>query len=355
MRNDAAWRGRALLGAALCASYLLLYWPLTACKRPPTEAREPPRALRDALVVVIGPAENHPQWPGIRGGAERFFAAVPSLRSHCTAPTAADAESLLAAVTRVLEWHPAVVCLYVTDPAATLPCIDLIARRDILIVTLGTPFGDPRITGHIGVDLAAACELLGANLSRVAAGRRSYLLLHEQGRTESDTNCCLRFRAAAQRQHDITLLQEANAADGAASGAQLAEDMLGLFPNAGLFVMLNPEVWWNAPPGWHRRLRELNQGFRFTTLSAAPALWPYLGTPESPGEAAALVGPLDGEIGYAAAQLATQLLISTERLRSRITVPCEVVTPENLADFARRYSESANGLDVSGFLPAAAR
>lgn len=308
-------------------------------------------ALHDALVVVIGPSEDHPQWPGIRGGAERFFAAVSTLHGYCTAPREDSAEALRATITHTLEQHPNVVCLYVTSAAAARPNIDLIAARQSLLVTMGEAVGDPRVAAHVGVDLPAAAELLGSSLTQVAAGRQSYLLLHEEGRSETTTNCHRRFMRAAQREYGLTLLQEANAAAGERTPAQLVEDALGLFQHAGLIVTLEPDVWLTAPTGWHRRLRELNAEFRFATLSAAPALWPRLGTPATPGEAAALVGPLDGEIGYAAAQLATQLLISTEKSTSRIIIPCELVTPENLADFARRYSEAANGLDVTAWLP----
>ncbi len=344
-RDRARWRT-----GALCA-YLIVATTLTACERSTPTAPQKPRALHDALIVVIGPSEDHPQWPGIRGGAERFFANVSTLRGDCVAPREATAAGLRDTVERTLERHPNVICLHVADAAAARASIYAIAAHQALLVTMGEAAGDPRVAAHVGVDLAAAAELLGSSLTQVAAGRQSYLLLHEDGRSETATNCYRRFAAAAQRQYGVTLLQEASAATGERTPAQLVEEMLGLFPHAGLVVTLAPDVWLTPRAGWHRQLRKLNAEFRFATLSAAPALWPLLGTPDAPGEAAALVGPLDGDIGYAAMQTATQLLISTEKLASRVTIPCELVTPANLPDFARRYSEAANGLDVSAYMP----
>jgi hypothetical protein len=67
------------------------------------------------------------------------------------------------------------------------------------------------------------------------------------------------------------------------------------------------------------------------------------------GEAAALVGPLDGEIGAAAVELAITGLMQvsdTPRLR---TISCELVTAATLPDFAQRYAQAA-GLDPAALL-----
>ncbi len=135
----------------------------------------------------------------------------------------------------------------------------------------------------------------------------------------------------------------------------LADGLLERFPNAGLVVSLDPALWLTPQAGWERDLRQVSGDFRFATLSAAPSLWSRLGTPERPGEAAALVGPLDGEIGYAAVEMAAQLLLGASQIVRERAVPCELVTADNLADFARRYAAAANGLDVQPFLPATAR
>ncbi len=334
------------------AFYLLACSLLTSCERSTTQdARSQPHALRDLVIVAVGPGEDHPQWPGVRGGVKRFFADIPSLRGHCIAPHDGTPEALRETVERALEWKPNVICLFVADVDAARPCIDLIARRQCMLVTMGQTTDDPRVAGHVSVDLAVAAEQLGENLSRIAAGRQTYLLLHDAGRNATAANCYRRFSAAAQHRYDLTLLKEADVAEAAQTPAQLVEHLLGLFSHAGLIVTLNPEVWLSAQPLWQQRLHELNREFRFTTLSTAPRLWPRLGTPAAPGDAAALLGPLDGDIGYAALQLAVQLMISTDKLPPSVTIPCELVTAENLPDFARRYAAAANGLDVAAYLP----
>jgi ABC-type sugar transport system substrate-binding protein len=267
------------------------------------------------------------------------------------APGESTPESIIATVKKALDQQPDVVCLFVGDAKLAQASIDLIASRQTLLVTIGERCDDPRVSGHVGVGLADAAEQLGDSLKLVAAGRQSYLLVHESGRNDVATNCYRRFITRAQWQPDLTLLQAENAAAGSRSPAQLVEEMLARFPHAGLVVTLNPDIWLTARAGWNRELHQLNAEFRFATLSAAPVLWHRLGTPEAPGEAAALVGPLDGEIGYAAVEMACQLLVSPERRVTSRVIPCELVTPERLADFARRYAAVANGLDVSPYLP----
>ncbi len=324
-----------------------------SCQRDPQAGSPGHGSLGGMLVAVVGPCQDHPQWPGIRGGVERFVSGIPTLQAVCVAPPESTAESLQAAVGEALERGPNAVCLYVADPTGIGSCIELIGSRQALLVTMGRPINDPRVSAHVDINLPGAAELLGANLGRVAAGRRSYLLVHERSRGRLATECYNRFSAAAQRQYELTLLQAVDAAGSGRSPAELVEELLGRFPHAGMIVTLMPDVWLTARPGWRHELRELNRDYRFATLSAAPVLWSRLGTPDNPGEAAALVGPLDGEIGFAAVEIAVRLLLYDEQVPRRHTVSCELVTAASLNDFARRYAAAANGLDVSAYLPAA--
>ena len=321
------------------------------CERSSAPNASPSRPHSKAVIAVIGQAEDDPQWPGIRGGAKRYLAGVPSLRAVFAAPQSASPDDLRATISEVLAQEPQAVCLCVHDPDTARESLDLIASKHAIIVTMGQSMNDARVYGHVSVAMANAAETLGENLSKIAPGRRSYLLLHENKRNDRATNCYQRFLAAAQRQYDLVLLEEQNAATNHGADMTLIENMLDRFRHAATLVTLNPDVWLTVRPAWERRLRESNGEFRFATLSGAPVLWRQLGSPEDPGLAAALVGPIDGEIGFAAAEIATQgLWNATEVLHAR-TIECELVTPDNLADFARRYSESANGLDVSAFLP----
>lgn len=350
MRSWCPRQTRQLACGGAFILHLLMYPVVTGCNRS-SDALGRPTLEEGTLIAVIGPSEGHPQWPGIRGGAQRFLSGVPTLRGQFETPRESTDLSLRAAVRRVLEHRPRAVCLYVADPELAATSIDLIAAEKVLLVTMGQRCPDARIYGHVGVSLPEAAGCLGENLARIAAGRRSYLLLHERGLSAEATECHRRFVAGAQRHYGITALQQENAAEGDRSPADLVEELLGRFPHAGLVVTLSPDVWLAARAGWDRRLRQLNRDFRFATLAAPPRLWQQLGTPAEPGDAAALVGPLDGEIGYAAVHMAVQALVGTEAPLTYRTIECELVTAENLADFARRYAAAANGLDVSGYLP----
>ncbi len=333
-------------------TYLIVIAALTACERSPDSLPKAETSAHGLRIAVVGAHEAHPQWPGIRGGAQRYFTGVPSLVGDFAAAREATPQSLVAAVERVLERKPNAVCIQVTDADAARPAVDLIVRSQVILVTMGTPTGDERATKHIGVDWPGGAELLAANLPRIAAGRKSYLFLHARGRDENATLCYQRFASAVARRFEVTCLQELNATNDPRSPATVVADMLRLFPHAGLLLTLETDVWLTGRAGWLTDLRALNREFRFATLSAVPVLWPRLGTPEAPAEAAALVGPLDGELGYAAVEAAARKLLSPTSVFPAPVIPCELVTPENLADFARRYSAAANGLNVAAFLPA---
>lgn len=330
--------------------YLLFATSLMGCERSDGPRPDDARTLRGALVVVIGPAEGHPQWPGIRGGAERFAAGNPSLRLLCAAPREERGETLATTVERVLSDRPAIVCLWISNPDVAAPSVARIASQQVILVTMNARATAGYPAAHVDIDFSSAAHLLGSQLGAVAAGRRSYVLVHEEGRDPLATACYQRFAAAAARQYDVTLLE---ARRGTADTCAAVEELVGRFSHAGLVVTLNPDVWLTARAGWDGELRARNREFRFATLSAAPLLWSRLGTPAAPGDAAALVGPLDGEIGYAAVELAARLLLGTERATMERVIPCELVTPETLADFAQRYAVAANGLDVSAWLPRA--
>jgi ABC-type sugar transport system substrate-binding protein len=306
-------------------------------------------AAQGVRIAIVGAYENDPRWPGIRGGAARFLTSVPSLVGDFAAAPEQTSDSLKDVVAKILERRPSAVCLDVADAETARAAAELVLDSQIVLVTLGMPLDDARVTRHVSVDWPGGAELLGGNLTRVAAGRKSYLLVHDRGRNPTATRNYQRFTAAAQNQYGVTLLQEEEAVVPDVA-AQRSEELLRRFSHAGLLVTLNANIWVTARAGWQRDLRALNSEFRFVALSTAPTLWARLGTPEAPGDAAALAGPLDGEIGYAAVQAAVQKLFSPSTPFADPVIRCELVLPENLTDFAQRYSAAANGLDVRRFL-----
>ena len=355
MGPQAASSRRRRGASAAISLYLLAGALVIGCDR--TSRTNPGRSLlkEGAPIIVVSPHADDPRWPGIRGGVLRYAKAVPTIRVECVVPPQDTPDSLRATLTAVLKKQPAAVCLYVTEsdarePTALRANLDRIARAQAVLITIGWSFDDKRVYGHVGVNLPEAAELLGRELARIAAPRHAYLLIHRDGASPLSTNCYQRFTSAARSQAGLTLLQDENLADRSRSPAQVVEDLLGLYPSAGLLVTIEPDVWLTAPAGWVRKLRSLNRDFHFATLSAAPPLWGQLGTVATPGDAAALAGPLDGDLGYAAVELAVQALTSEREPMPVRWIPCELVTAENLPDFARRYSVAAGGLDVSRYL-----
>ncbi len=75
-------------------------------------------------------------------------------------------------------------------------------------------------------------------------------------------------------------------------------------------------------------------------------MWTYLRS----GQAAALAGPLDGKIGAMAIEAAIGALTESSKPGAVRIATSELVTLDNLEDFAKRYAEIA-GLDQKELLP----
>jgi len=342
---------RWLPRAALLVLYVLYPTVFTGCSRPSGPLASGSPLPPGALVAVIGASESDPAWPGIRGGAKRYDEQSPNLECLLAAPDRDDPESLRAVVNDVSAKHPLAICLCVADPEKARPVAREIVTRGLLLVTIGKPLDAVGAYGSVEIGWPEAAETLGRSLDAIAHGRRSYVLLHENGNDALASQCYARFSVAAQRDSMLKLLTVRHAA-GAPGGQQhLVREMLGVFPHAGLIVTLSPEPWLAVQPRLElpRRTQPgetVAYENRFVTLGAAPRLWPRLKS----GEAAALAGPLDGEVGYAAVELAVRGLMHIPSAMTRRVISCELVTPETLGDFAQRYAAAA-GLTLADLMP----
>lgn len=339
--------------------YLVIAIALTSCDAGSSGPAVPREAVRGAVIAVIGPAGDHPHWPGTLGGIQRYFEQITVVRPLYFTPADVRATALLETVERALGQGPGGVLLYVDEEDVARPALRLLNRRQVPVVTIDQRVVDVSVDGHVCAALEQGAELLAEHLKELIPEHRSYVLVHDRGRSKQATQVYDQFSAVARRRYapqDLRLLGEAGAFDSGQSGRHLVETLLGRFRHAALLITLDASIWTAGRPGWRRRLRSINSGFRYATLAACPQLWADLGTPAEPGIAAGLVGALDGDVGYGAAQLATEIIVSNRDARyATREIPCELVTAENLVDFARRYSVAANGLDFSADLPAGLR
>lgn len=301
-------------------------------------------------MIVIGPSAADPIWLAIRGGAKRFAATVPHLVFDYVAPADDEHAARKLLIDQCITLKPKAICLYVTDAGGGsepehdpfAPLADEIRRSDILLVTMGRRLGaGSRYYAHVGVDLASAADAVGRNLAEIAVDKRSYLLLHQRDLSAESTRIYNRFTLAARHDATMTKLREQRAAPSAPEQRRQLREMLAEFPNAGLIVTLTSRLWLEQPAD-----TALDSRNRFVTLSTAPSLWRRL----RKGEAAALAGPLHGEIGYMAASKAWTGLLAGEPLGRVELIPCELVTADTLDDFAKRYAESA-GIPLEQLLP----
>ena len=334
-------RCRAIRRVVICV-YVAAVAAITGCERTSPAPRGNLPSEGD-VIVLIGPARPSPQWLGVTGGARRIMDRYPGVVLKCTAPSDKSVEALTKVVSGALTDRPRAICVYVTDPIVARPAIEMIRAAATILVTMGVDPAARGVFGHVLVDTVGAAETLGMNLAAVACGKHSYLLLHENDVTAAGTRCYERFMQKARLQPGMSLLWEQSTSQTEQSSADLVRAMFHRFPHAGLVVTLNASPWLSTAPA-----DLLGSEARFATLDTVPALWPYLLN----DQAAALAGPLHGEIGSLAVELAMMGITESERPGTVRVVNSELVTAETVYDFAARYAEAA-GFELGALLPGA--
>ena len=347
--------------AGLFLIYLLFVTVVTGCETKPRSLKSGRQLPPGAMIAVIGPSQIHPNWKGIRGGAQRYADQGGFLDCLTVAPTDEEPAALLNLVDGVITKKPVAICLCVERPDSARPAAKRIIDNGILLVTIGRRIEGVSAFGHVAVGWPEAAEILGRSLTVLLPetvnrfGRkrseRSYILLHEDSRDELTSLCYTRFSVVTRNVPRLALLEESNAAQSDRPPNELIQEMLKHFPSAELIVTLNPDVWLSLQPHYNLPTRTNPNGeseftTHFASLGAPPRMWPRLRS----REAKALVGPLDGEIGYTALELAVEGVMLNPDVLTRRVITCELVTPETLGDFARRYALAAN-LDVETLTP----
>ncbi|MGE0479828.1 MAG: hypothetical protein AB7Q17_05085 [Phycisphaerae bacterium] len=341
MRQRATTRPASLARVFL---YLHVFTALTGCDQPaqPAAAARSPQA--GATFVLIGPAEHHPQWAAVVGGARRALRGLPhlDLRVAAAARTGTPAEpDWRARIDAELRDPPVALCVF--DPEATLAPAELarLERSGGIVVYVGSRRAPRDYFAQVLINWPGAAETLGAALPQLLGERRTYVLAHERSSGPDAAQRYERFMPAARRAFELHLLDEVDLATPDGPARERVQALFARFPSAALVVTLSPDAWL-----LNRTTEPLETGRVFATLGAPPALWSRLGR-----DAAALVGPLDGELGAAAIELASRGL-SVDHERGVVRwIDCELVTPPTLRSFAERYARSA-GLRVSDLVPA---
>lgn len=315
--------------ANLCA-YLLLAAMLTGCDRP-ASGPQPLASFKDARIVAVGWTADDPQWPGIRGGIERAAADFAPLRVEFRAARDALPATYAALIADVERTRPHVAILHVGRARDVEHAVRRLAHTGVRVVTVGRSLVSEGEYARVEVDLPGAAELLGAELPRIADGGQAYVLLHGRGIDDEATRLYQRFSAGAEKNRLISRIAERTRLTADSDGREQIGEMLAEFRNVSLVITLDDRPWRGGTAGL------LGPGNRFATLPASPVLWGEMRA----GRCAGLAGPLDGDAGAAALNLAVHALSNSPRPESPRVIPCELVTPDTLDDFARRYRAAA--------------
>lgn len=331
---------------------------VAGCERDAPRRRGSAAHATSATIAVITPPRADPAWPGIQGGALRFRSAIPSIEIKLFTPSGSSLAALGEALVDATAQSPAAACVYLTQTAVQGrdelgAILERAAGSNVILITMGQRFAHRGVTGHVGMHLPSAAELLARNLRSLVSPKRSYLLVHRGDGQDVAGDAYRRFLSSIERWHDITCLASREGGGEAPTDGVIRE-LVELFPHAGVVVSFDADPWCIEDRTWRLALVAASPTYRYATLAAVPALWRDLGTPQAAGPALALVGVADGDIAYTAIQVAVELRMGEYRGAPERWIEPALVTAETLPDFAQRYSAAAGGLAVEGFLPSAA-
>ncbi len=329
--------------SAQLAALLLLSWLLAGCREQAPAPRSSDKLVTGATIVFIGPAGGGLRWQAMLGGARKAIQSFPAIKLRPLLPSDGSDTALRDAVDRALGLQPDVLCLTVFETGEATDIAERVFDIGVPLITVGSGPKLEKSVAHVRIDLTGGAQLLGAHIPEILGDRRSYVLLSCQGRSRTDTSCYARFMQAARHHSGVYLLDERCGTGSVAGMVDEIRDMLAVFPHAGMVVTLRPDVWFDNDP-----VMLLRDKTRLATLGASPRLWPLLRS----GRAAALCGPIDGRIGHIAMDAAIVVLTRSRQFSPLHIVPCELVRPDSLDDFARRYAE-AGGMRVEALLPPA--
>ena len=328
---------------------------LAGCERDAPRRRGSAAHATSATIAVVTPPRADPAWAGIQGGALRFRAAIPSVEVKLFTPAGSSLTALGETLVEATSQSPAAACVYLTQTAVRGrdelgAILERAAGSNVIVITMGQRFAHRGVTGHVGMHLPSAAELLARNLRSLVSPKRSYLLVHSGDGPDVAGDAYRRFLSSIERWHDITCLASREGG-GEVPAHDAILELVELFPHAGVIVSFDADPWCVEDRTWRQALAAASPTYRYATLAAAPALWRDLGTPQAPGPALALVGVADGDVTYSAIQMALELRMGEYRGAPERWIEPELVTAETLPSFAQRYSAAAGGLSIEGFLP----
>lgn len=302
-------------------SYLISSAMLMGCDALAPQEVTPFRPPSNPRVVLLGtPAAA--QWSAIQRGAGVAGHRYPDLHIDTLE---FQRDDLTTVVSAAVAKKPNAIALWIDDPALAAGPAESIVTSGIPLITIGLRVNSLGVFGHVETDLEGAAELLGRSAEQVA-GLRTFVLLHESGRSPLASRLYQRFKLGLRSAHGARLLDERNAGVEVHSPVALVSEMITRYRSATLVFSLTAAPW--RPP----RPSGLS-GVQFVTLPASAELWPALQN----DEALALAGPIDGEIGQHAIDLCYRAIIDPTDTGAQRSVKSELVTKQTLADFQARY------------------
>jgi ABC-type sugar transport system substrate-binding protein len=338
--NGLGCGGAWALRRTAALAYVFAAITFIGCERPPR-----PRSAFDPdsgpiRIAMIASDDVGPVWPVIVHGARVAAEAFP-VRIIDVGPQMLDEPGGLEnAVDECINRSIEAAVLFVSGPER-LAAAERLAHSGVTLVTVGSDLELPSVAAHIDVHWTGAAQLLAESLDQLLGDRRTYVLVHDREASADGRRRYERFSRVVKTHGGITQLAEVDLKGTRRAAPDRIRPVLEQFRHTALVVSLTPAPWLAESPD-----RILGPQARFATIGTAPILWRWL----REGRAVALAGPLHAQIGRTAVRCAVQAVTGDQVKREDQIIVTELVTPETLGDFARRYAAAA-GVDPTSLAP----
>jgi len=299
------------------------------------DTRPTPESLAAGRIVVVAEDREEPLWSSLRELAKtgpRRRRPVEILVDAPALPSATAQQELLRKLTSP---QPSALCLIPTELDALRGQLDALVRDGLPVILIGRDLPETRRTAYCGpVEYEIGQAAARAAVTLAAHGSRTVILAHAGADDPMYGERYAGFVRELRLFRDVTLLREVGCGRTRGDALTLIRSEAHRYPRAGCWVLLGD--WpFRALPDSERLLSPDDRivlchiGFKYLPRLRRTDL-------------AALVTADLARAAEQAVSLAIQWTApQAVPEQTVITVPVEVVTPENLPEFERRLSAAS--------------
>ncbi len=315
-----------------CAAALLLL--ASGCDSA-GDPRDLPESVSARRIVVIAEDREEPLWSMLGKVAASGRSRRRPLEILVDAPSLSSATAQQELLRKLTSPQPLALCLIPTELDALRGQLDALVRGGLPVILIGRDLPETRRTAYCGpveYEIGQAAARVAATLA--AHGSRTVILAHAGADDRMYGERYAGFVRELPLFRDVTLLREVDCGRTRGDALTLIRSEARRYPRAGCWVLLGDWPFRALPDAE----RLLGPDDRIVLCHVGLKYLPRLRRTD-------LAALVTADLARAAEQAVSLAIQWTDPKavpeQTIVTIPVEVVTPENLADYERRFSAAS--------------